>query len=305
METRTSRGSPFSSTMRKRPSCAVWCSSVRSQESTLMREIISEWMVLSSINFSCKTPSMRKRTTTPFSPGSMWMSEARSVCASKTSAFTKSMIERSAGPRLSISSTLLIWTGLLEIRISPRVVMSAPFFIGSHYTKHSGFCRDRPIQYTKHPMNRWFFVTFLGIIIVVGTVALFVLPPNTANAPGGLTWVTERGNADILRNISIHPGDAVTSPLGITGEARGTWFFEASFPVTLTDWDGKIIAQLPAQAIGDWMTEEYVPFGVTLTFDTPTPGDPTVNRGFLILQKDNPSGLPEHDDALEIPVIFK
>ena len=154
-------------------------------------------------------------------------------------------------------------------------------------------------------MNRWFFVTFLGIIIVVGTVALFVLPPNTANAPGGLTWVTERGNADILRNISIHPGDAVTSPLGITGEARGTWFFEASFPVTLTDWDGKIIAQLPAQAIGDWMTEEYVPFVVTLTFDTPTPGDPTVNRGFLILQKDNPSGLPEHDDALEIPVIFK
>ena len=28
------------------------------------------------------------------------------------------------------------------------------------------------------------------------------------------------------------------------------------------------------------------------------------NRGALILKKDNPSGLPEHDDALEVPILF-
>ena len=53
------------------------------------------------------------------------------------------------------------------------------------------------------------------------------------------------------------------------------------------------------------MTEEFVPFSAVLEFVTPTAGDPELNRGTLILQKDNPSGLPEHDDALEIPVVFK
>ncbi len=84
------------------------------------------------------------------------------------------------------------------------------------------------------------------------------------------------------------------------GQARGTWFFEASFPVVLVDWDGKIIAQTIATAKSDWMTEEFVPFEATLTF---TADEETYsNKGSLILQKDNPSGLPEHDDALEIPV---
>ncbi len=153
----------------------------------------------------------------------------------------------------------------------------------------------------------WWTLIGVFILILAGVVALILLPPRTANAPGDgvQQWVTERGNADILRNISIQGGDTVSSPLTVTGEARGNWFFEASFPVILTDWDGRIIAQVPAQAQGEWMTEEFVPFSATLTFTTPIPGDPAVNRGALILQKDNPSGLPEHDDALEIPVVFK
>jgi len=93
----------------------------------------------------------------------------------------------------------------------------------------------------------------------------------------------------------------ITSPLTVRGKARGTWFFEASFPVTLTDWDGRIIAQVPAQAKGDWMTTDFVEFEATLTFTA----DTTVSsRGSLILQKDNPSGLPEYDDAREITVFF-
>jgi hypothetical protein len=97
----------------------------------------------------------------------------------------------------------------------------------------------------------------------------------------------------------------VSSPLKITGKARGTWFFEASFPVTLTNWDGLIIAEGVAQAKDEWMTTEFVPFEATLTFTTPAgPGANQPNRGFLILKKDNPSGLPEHDDSREIPVFF-
>jgi hypothetical protein len=112
---------------------------------------------------------------------------------------------------------------------------------------------------------------------------------------------------DLIRLSSPRPNMTIGSPLTISGEARGYWYFEASFPVILTDWDGKIIASHYATAQGEWMTEDFVPFTSNLTFESPyKEGDPDfMKRGTLILAKDNPSGLPEHDDALEIPVIFE
>ncbi|PIT93157.1 MAG: hypothetical protein COU06_01585 [Candidatus Harrisonbacteria bacterium CG10_big_fil_rev_8_21_14_0_10_38_8] len=97
-----------------------------------------------------------------------------------------------------------------------------------------------------------------------------------------------------------HPNQTITSPLTITGQARGSWFFEATFLVHLTDWDGKIIATHYAEAKDDWMTSELVPFESVLEFETP----PFDQRGYLILQKANPSGLPEHDNAVEIPIFY-
>lgn len=112
--------------------------------------------------------------------------------------------------------------------------------------------------------------------------------------------------ADLITLTSPVPNGVVASPLVVTGQARGYWFFEASFPVVLTNWDGLIIAQGIATAKGDWMTEEFVPFSATLEFVSPYPAgaEDFMKRGSLILQKDNPSGLPENDNALEIPIRF-
>jgi hypothetical protein len=49
------------------------------------------------------------------------------------------------------------------------------------------------------------------------------------------------------------------------------------------------------------MTTEYVRFSAALEFTAPAAG----SRGTLIFKKDNPSGLPEHDDSREVPVVFK
>lgn len=113
----------------------------------------------------------------------------------------------------------------------------------------------------------------------------------------------ELEKADLIRLESPRPNQEVSSPLEISGEARGVWFFEASFPVFLVDWDGRIIAQGIATADGEWMTENFVPFKAKLEFVLEK--DVYSNRGALILKKDNPSGLPEHDDALEIPLTFR
>ncbi len=99
------------------------------------------------------------------------------------------------------------------------------------------------------------------------------------------------------------PYERISSPVTITGKARGPWFFEASFPIMVVNWDGLIIGEGIATADGDWMTTEFVPFTATVTF-TADP-DAYSDRGAIILQRDNPSGLPENDDALEVPVIFK
>lgn len=106
---------------------------------------------------------------------------------------------------------------------------------------------------------------------------------------------------DLIRVDAPLPESVVSSPLVVRGAARGNWFFEASFPVVLTDWDGRIIAEGLAQAEGDWMTSEYVPFTAELSF---VPDTRVSDRGALILQKSNASGLPEHDDAFEFTVYF-
>lgn len=130
--------------------------------------------------------------------------------------------------------------------------------------------------------------------------------PRGCTSKEGLHFTENIGNelekADLIRIDSPRPNQKVSSPLTITGEARGNWFFEASFPVVLTDWDGRIIAQGIATAKSEWMTTDFVPFEATLTFLVDTTA--YSNRGTLILQKDNPSGLPANDDALEIPVVL-
>ena len=113
--------------------------------------------------------------------------------------------------------------------------------------------------------------------------------------------------ADVIQ-VFLPAGMAVVaSPLSLKGKARGNWFFEASAPVLLVDWDGKIIAEGVINAEGELMTTEFVPFTGSLEFTSPyKAGDPEfMKRGSLIFKKDNPSGLPENDDAVEIPVLFE
>jgi hypothetical protein len=114
---------------------------------------------------------------------------------------------------------------------------------------------------------------------------------------------TEEPSHDALIVITEpRVGAALTSPVHVSGKARGHWFFEGSAPVSITDWDGKIIGEGYVTAEGDWMTTDFVSFSGTITYtiDPQTPYD----RGTMIFKKDNPSGLPEYDDARELPIIF-
>lgn len=126
---------------------------------------------------------------------------------------------------------------------------------------------------------------------MTSSISLVVVPATTEEEPSAYP--------DLIRVDAPKAGDLVTSPLRVTGEARGNWYFEASFPVTLKDANGKVLVAHYAQAEGEWMTTEFVPFLSTLEF-----AKPTTATGTLVLQNDNPSGLPELSKQIEIPVRF-
>lgn len=116
-------------------------------------------------------------------------------------------------------------------------------------------------------------------------------PPPDPHGPGA--------KADLITVDNVAPGDQIASPLTVTGRARGPWYFEASFPAQILDANGAVLATQPAQAQSDWMTTDFVPYAVTLTYPAPSTA-----TGTLMLRKDNPSGEPQNDDYLAIPIVF-
>ena len=112
--------------------------------------------------------------------------------------------------------------------------------------------------------------------------------------------ISESLTQEQIRVILPTVGQTVSSPISVKGEARGPWFFEGDFPLILEDGNGSVIAESYATAEGEWMTEDFVNFSGSLTYENP----PTAN-GTVILKKDNPSGLPEHDDEIRVPVNLK
>lgn len=140
----------------------------------------------------------------------------------------------------------------------------------------------------------------MGIVVFAAIVSVGIYYFYQINA--GNDVVIENNNlptTDMIHVAVPLPDVLVQSPLTVKGEARGNWYFEASFPVKVFDANGKQLGSVAAQAKGDWMTTEFVPFEAVISFD-----EPTTEIGTVVFQKDNPSGLPENDASVSIPVYF-
>lgn len=153
-----------------------------------------------------------------------------------------------------------------------------------------------------------FTAVLVFVLVIAGYLVFFtkttIAPEDGAEegiVPPGEVFYTPNEARDMISVGSPQAQEVISPPLAISGEARGYWFFEATAPVVLVNWDGLIIAEGYIQTKGDWMTEEYVPFEGTLDFEIPDYGD----TGALIIQKSNPSDLRRNDAAVEIPIRFR
>lgn len=126
--------------------------------------------------------------------------------------------------------------------------------------------------------------------------------PRQCRDKGGVLYVENIATGDLSLLIQVASpvaGARVSSPIAFSGTARGTWYFEASFPVVALDSNGKEIGHGIAQAKGDWMTPQFVPFSGSIVLD----GVPTAS-GTIVFKKDNPSGDPALDLSYSVPVVF-
>ena len=170
--------------------------------------------------------------------------------------------------------------------------------------------------------------TFYTLILVVCAIALLFIYRNTLEAP--IVDIKVDQKADSLdkgdglggndstpkieqtykdSNIEVdlpYIGAVVGKDFSVIGRARGTWFFEGSFPVKVIAQDGaqkgKVLSTGIAQVKPgeNWMTEDFVSFKA----DIKVPQS-YIGKANIVLQKDNPSGLPEHDASVTIPVTIE
>jgi len=126
--------------------------------------------------------------------------------------------------------------------------------------------------------------------------AIFSLPEGRANSGKllrclSLTYLMVRIAPRALNLARIHSAKLILF---------GFHAPKATFPIKLYGEAGELIAQSYATAQSEWMTTDFVPFEASLEF--------TIDKeqaGVLVLEKDNPSGLPEHSDEIRVPVILK
>lgn len=104
---------------------------------------------------------------------------------------------------------------------------------------------------------------------------------------------------DLIWLDTPRPNQTIINPIALHGFVKGNWYFEATFPVKVLDANGKVLGQATAQAQGDWMTSNYVEFMSSVSFSAPS-----TETGTLVLEKDNPSDLPQNADELRIPIKF-
>lgn len=128
-----------------------------------------------------------------------------------------------------------------------------------------------------------------AVVIVALTVVFFIYKPALAPPTAGPVSVT-----------MPLPGGLITSPVGIEGQAVGTWFNEGTFHVEVLDSSGAVLGQGQAQALGEWVTTSSVAFSANIPFVTPQ--DAT---GTILFMNDNPSGLPANQEQFTVEVRFK
>ncbi len=94
-------------------------------------------------------------------------------------------------------------------------------------------------------------------------------------------------------------GATISSPVTVTGQAPGGWFFEAVLPISVETVDGEVLAEEIFVTDQNWMTEEAVDFSLEIEFDSTD-----ANLGFIKIIKNDVSEIPRNQHFFYWPIGF-
>lgn len=139
------------------------------------------------------------------------------------------------------------------------------------------------------------FMAWFGYVATQKTLVPPLLP-----IPSATKITYSNATADLIKVETPTPGATTGQVFSVRGQARGTWFFEGSFSIVVLDKSGQILAQSLATSSQDWMTANFIPFKADFKIPASYIGPAT-----LVLKKDNPSGLPEHEASISFPITIQ
>jgi hypothetical protein len=165
--------------------------------------------------------------------------------------------------------------------------------------------------------NTGWIIVILILLAVIAVMAWFLfatpVPLSTSqtatsttqstSTTGGQTPTGGGNTVPLSSKVKVSSpvsGAKVGKSFTVTGEAPGGWYFEAVFPIQVRDANNNVIAHAQGQAQSDWMTTKQVAFKSNVIIETDYKGSAT-----LVILRDNPSGLPENDDSVSVPIVIQ
>jgi hypothetical protein len=140
----------------------------------------------------------------------------------------------------------------------------------------------------------------LSLAFVILLITLYPYRPTPSSlSVAKIPTITPTPSLSPVISLSPNISTPLSSPQKIIGLIDKSWVFEAAFPIELFNSQNKNLFQGSASA-PDWLegTSTFTQFSATLKFST------TDKSGYLKIKNDNPSGLPQNDKSISIPVIF-
>lgn len=123
---------------------------------------------------------------------------------------------------------------------------------------------------------------------------------NEDNTFEGLSrYVSSKG--DVVLVLDPDSGDTIGCGVTVMGTVPSSWVFEDNFPISVEDPEGNDVMAGYAKSYGDSMSQDKVDFSGSIKCIGVNCYSGDV---FLVIHKENPSGLTENDDSVRIPLIM-
>jgi hypothetical protein len=137
------------------------------------------------------------------------------------------------------------------------------------------------------------------VIVAIVILAYVLLRPKVEAPIDNAPVAAISGDTGNFISFSIAPGAKVSGHTSAVGSIKGAYFFEANAVGKLLDANKNVLKSFPITAVGDWMTADAV------AFNTEFDASGITGPGYIRIANDNPSGLPENDRFIDIPVVFE